>query len=944
MRASALCLLPLLLLVACADPAPSGGGGGTGGGGAGGVDDFDDHTVPAIADVATFEALASDVPGLQVVKLLLTSFPDDEARAIRYLDGTFFTLHDEWYWFRLLNGARVPGVEDAPVEGLSFASIEEIYAWAKEQPTLPLDLTFVTDDRLYSPRFYQLALARRPRALGLASLVRAPARTEAPIREEIWAFELEYSDSLTHDELVLFFEAIDATTPAALSGRTRWLVRSMEQEALAQRMEAERLPYHDRLLRYAELAVPGETQVYAEGLTAGRLRRLQPGEGLDDVRASDVILLESPPDVLPPCAALLSAAPMTALSHVVVLARNRGIPAAYRGGLLDDAGLDQLARVRAPVIVRARAPDRLEIVPLSEEAYATWLRLGEQQPFPFTAPSLEGVPALFDLSAHSLQEQADLRPLVGGKSAGYLALLAPGDVPTPDLPAGLSVRPYHEHLATLRPALEAMVADEAFARDVRVRRLVLEGADSLAQAVPAAEAAEVEAAFYAGHPAGDPVGDLARVGGVQAALRAQPMAPSMRAELHAALAAHFASFAQSQGLRFRSSSNVEDVEGFNGAGLYDSNTGWLDPAAAPASKRDRDVEWAIKKTWSSYWSLEAFEERRLEGVDSLAGGMGCTVHANFPDELELVNGVIVLTLLPPELGGGSVLELDAQAGAVSVVNPDPTTAELPEHDRLEVDAAGEATLTRVRGSTLVPAGTFLLDEAQLRALHDHARDVAQAWLAEENRLRTPSRRARTLSLDLEFRHMAAGWPALADGTIRPARLVLKQARTLEPGIRQIPAALQNVPLPRDVLARARRIEQRTCVGGGIRATVLEAYTEPLRPPDLGYAVVPFTGVASVQFTAAAPALGKIAGAQVLVFHTETTAILHEGVEAGGAWQVAIDVAAETAAREGVDRLEFTEAGAFRLASGPAALEGEAPCAREVLYASPEDFLAALLPD
>ena len=604
---------------------------------------------------------------------------------------------------------------------------------------------------------------------------------------------------------------------------------------------------------------------------------------------------------------------------------------------------DQLARVRAPVIVRARAPDQLEIVPMSEEDYATWLQLGQLPSFPFTAPSLEGVPLLYDLSAFGIEQQASLRPLIGGKSAGYLALLAPGDVPTPDRPAGISVRPYHEHLAPLRPALEAMVLDESFVRDVRVRRLVLEGADSLALTVPAAEAAEIEAAFDAAHPAGDPLGDLTRAGGVQAGLRALPLAPATAAELHERLATHFALFAPSQGLRFRSSSNVEDVEGFNGAGLYDSNTGWLDPAAAPAGKQDRDIEWAIKKTWSSYWSLEAFDERRLEGVDSLQGGMGCTVHANFPDAIELANGVIVLTILPPELGGGSVLELDAQQGAVSVVNPDPTAAELPEHDRLVVDALGEAVLTRVRASTLVPAGTWLLDEAQLRALHDHARDVAQAWLDEENRPRTPSRRGRTMTLDLEFRHVAPGWPALADGTIRPERLILKQARSLEPGVRQVPEALRNVPLPRDVLARARRIEQRVCEGDGIRATVLEAYTEPLRPPDLRHDVVPFTGVASVQFVAAAPALGKAAGAQVLVFHPETTAILHEGLAAGGPWRIEIDVAEESALREGVDRLEFSEGGAFRLARGEAALEGSAPCGREVLLSTPEDFLASLLP-
>ena len=53
------------------------------------------------------------------------------------------------------------------------------------------------------------------------------------------------------------------------------------------------------------------------------------------------------------------------------------------------------------------------------------------------------------------------------------------------------------------------------------------------------------------------------------------------AEITESLETTFGDYAETQGLRFRSSSSVEDIEGFNGAGLYDSNTGFLQPERQP---------------------------------------------------------------------------------------------------------------------------------------------------------------------------------------------------------------------------------------------------------------------------------------------------------------------------------------------------------------------------
>jgi len=111
-------------------------------------------------------------------------------------------------------------------------------------------------------------------------------------------------------------------------------------------------------------------------------------------------------------------------------------------------------------------------------------------------------------------------------------------------------------------------------------------------------------------------------------------------------------------IRFRSSTNAEDLEEFNGAGLYESFTGCInDP--------DKPIEHAIKSVWASLWNFRAFEERNYFKIDHHCIAMGILVHRSFPDEE--VNGVaITRNIYNPSIWG---LTIDVQKGEVSVVNP-----------------------------------------------------------------------------------------------------------------------------------------------------------------------------------------------------------------------------------------------------------------------------------
>jgi len=300
-------------------------------------------------------------------------------------------------------------------------------------------------------------------------------------------------------------------------------------------------------------------------------------------------------------------------------------------------------------------------------------------------------------------------------------------------------------------------------------------------------------------------------------IRAQPIEPALRRELRDALSEHFGGLPVTQGLRFRSSSTIEDVEGFNGAGLYVSSTGFLEPLEQ-RRKRDqrKTVERALKRTWASYWHWEAYAEREEAGMDHLAGQMAVLVHPRFDDDAELANGVITFHLSRQD--GRAEMEVDAQAGSLSVTNPPTDREVVPEVVRVEQNVAdGTLSLTRVQTSSVTDAGQVMTDN-QLLALFTQVRAVAELQLDEENAALPRAQRGLETTLDLEFRTMAGPWP---DGDpSRDARVILKQVRALSP-VAQLPDLLgAGLPIPKHLALRADLLERLRCQGKGFEVELL----------------------------------------------------------------------------------------------------------------------------
>lgn len=230
---------------------------------------------------------------------------------------------------------------------------------------------------------------------------------------------------------------------------------------------------------------------------------------------------------------------------------------------------------------------------------------------------------------------------------------------------------------------------------------------------------------------------------LQNKILSQPVNPALLTEINTWAKARFGK----KTMRFRSSSNTEDLAEFNGAGLYESLSAKLDDP-------DESVENALRTVWASLWNLRAYEERENSRVEQSQVAMAVLVHRSFPDER--ANGVAV---------GRNVLDVtrtdqyyfNIQAGEASVTNPAPgvVTEEL-----IYQWPPRTPTLTYQSYSSLVPEQR-VITPVENRALACSLDAIQRHFRA----LLDPNGLDRWFTIETEFKFLGA-----------QRQLLIKQAR------------------------------------------------------------------------------------------------------------------------------------------------------------------------
>lgn len=414
-----------------------------------------------------------------------------------------------------------------------------------------------------------------------------------------------------------------------------------------------------------------EHVAYSEGEGYGYLQVVPSGQALVDYGPRTIPVVENAPNDISIVAGLLTRYPQNELGHVNLRLHEKGIPNAALPDVYDTAWLLALDTQLVHLTV---SEDSISVVAAElSEAETFWQAHRPQVRAPHA-----------DLTVHELSALHDLRAAdasaFGAKCAnlGELSQVL-SDTHRPD---GFS-SPFSQYREfsqepELDAAISALLADPAVRSDARYKRTALKK--------------------------------------LRDRIRATPLSASLTSELQRAVDAAFGTAGYTKYLRVRSSTNVEDLDEFTGAGLYDSRSGCLTDdldadetgpsACLSADKRaaleqqlalreeelaqhpDRDyvreiiadirgdlsgekpLADAVRKVFASLWNERAFDEREYYGIAHRDAYMGLCVHPSF--ELEQINAVAVSNLHVDQ--GAALYRLNSQLGELSVVTPEDPSA------------------------------------------------------------------------------------------------------------------------------------------------------------------------------------------------------------------------------------------------------------------------------
>jgi hypothetical protein len=484
---------------------------------------------------------------------------------------------------------------------------------------------------------------------------------------------------------------------------------------------ARALPASVRVVTTDQLYASIDYQPLTLGTAIGRLRFVTAASLASTFLSyEDIVVLDEAPNDISVVQGLITQTFQTPLSHVNVLSQNRHTPNLGLRGAMTNPRLRALEGRVVELVAGASAWSVREVTTAEAEAFWT-----ARRPTPVTLPALDlttrTVPNIEDVTPEPSGTQT-LRDTIresvrafGGKAAQYSVLARTPGVP---VRAAFAIPVYFYHLFMqqngLWDRLTTLLADTRFRSD---------------QAYRAAQLQDFRDRILSGR-----VDD-----GFQTLLRER-----IQARFPGSTAA----------LRFRTSTNSEDLEGFPCAGCYESHSG--NPA------RWSEVLDAIRQTYASTWLYRTFEERSYYGVDHRSVGMALLVHPNFPTEA--ANGVATTSNPFDAAGIDPALYVNVQFGGdAEVVHPPPG---VQSDQFLLYFSQPNQPVTYLARSSLVPAGRTVLTPAQVRELGLALTAIHQRFSSAYG---PAAGNTGWYAMDVEFKFDA-------DGTWGTPHLVVKQAR------------------------------------------------------------------------------------------------------------------------------------------------------------------------
>ncbi|HNW81871.1 MAG TPA: PEP/pyruvate-binding domain-containing protein [bacterium] len=480
---------------------------------------------------------------------------------------------------------------------------------------------------------------------------------------QIWALEFSPYDTASSEMISKLYYAVQKNSyfgPALYFHPT--------SDAIT--VEAAKLPDDIKIVTTDEIYAGTDYQPLTVGIGVGQLKFMNAADlSVEYVSYKDIVILDEAPNDISVVQGLITEEFQTPLSHVNVLSQNRGTPNMGLKGAMTNEKLRALEGKIVQLTVSADKWSVKEVTTATAEKF--W---AEHLPEPVVLPPVNLDPSEIVNVEDVTEEPAEGEMLIdkikeainayGGKAAQYSLLTKIDGVPVKKAFA-VPMYFYYQFMEDngFFDEIDGFLTDDSFNTDsaTRARKLTV----------------------------------------LREEMMEAPVSEEFQTKLKAKIEADFNSGSK---LRFRTSTNSEDLYGFACAGCYESHSG--DPADWD------DVLDAIKESFTSAWLYRTFEERSYYGVDHKSVGMALLVHYNFPDEE--ANGVAVTNNPFDSTGLDPAFYVNVQYGGdIEVVAP---PAGVYSDQFLYYFSQPNQPISYISHSNLITEGTTVLTKKQIYQL------------------------------------------------------------------------------------------------------------------------------------------------------------------------------------------------------------------------------------